>query len=171
MLVMCKLGFPLLGAPGESGEPGDADPADPNDMTLSPKPTPFSVSDILYPYDEVYRKSAALEPGLVPLAGSPVYRGTQQNMTNPYAHMHVPQLSAPAAAFQTQYCNAGDFGHYTDVRNTSAGWYSTPTDPRFASEYKDGVPWRAQSTATGYGDRLRVRHFGAHRPASQSLAG
>ncbi|XP_043206949.1 homeobox protein Nkx-2.1-like [Amphibalanus amphitrite] len=101
-------------------------------MTLSPKPTPFSVSDILYPYDEVYRKSAALEPGLVPLAGSPVYRGTQQNMTNPYAHMHVPQLSAPAAAFQTQYCNAGDFGHYTDVRNTSAGWYSTPTDPRFA---------------------------------------
>ena len=129
--------FPLLGAPGEPDSgPGGAehDPADPNDMTLSPKPTPFSVSDILYPYEEVYRKSAALEPGLVP----PVYRTSQQNMANPYAHMHVPQLSAPAAAFPAQYCNTGDFGHYGDVRNTSAGWYSTPTDPRFASEYRAG---------------------------------
>ena len=134
---MDPLSFPLLGAPGEP-EGGDPDPGDPNDMTLSPKPTPFSVSDILYPYEEVYRKSAALEPGLVPLAGSPVYRGAQQNMTNPYAHMHVPQLSGPAAAFPTQYCNTGEFGHYGDVRSSSAGWYSTPTDPRFASEYTEG---------------------------------
>ena len=133
---MDPLSFPLLGPPGEPEGAADPDPADPNDMTLSPKPTPFSVSDILYPYEEVYRKSAVLEPGLVPLAGSPVYRTTQQNMTNPYAHMHVPQLSAPAAAFPTQYCNASDFGHYSDVRNSSAGWYSTPTDPRFASEYR-----------------------------------
>lgn len=105
----------------------------PNDMTLSPKPTPFSVSDILYPYDEIYRKST-LEPAFSPaLSSSPTYR--QQNMSNPYSHMHMPQLAAPAGAFPAQYCNSAEFGHYGDVRNSSAGWYGTPSDPRFASEY------------------------------------
>ncbi|XP_037080627.1 homeobox protein Nkx-2.1-like [Pollicipes pollicipes] len=99
-------------------------------MTLSPKPTPFSVSDILCPYEEAYRKST-LDSSFVSLPSSPVYRG-QQNMANPYSHMHVPQLATPAAAFPAQYCNAPEFGHYGDVRNSSAGWYGTPSDPRFA---------------------------------------
>ncbi|XP_037080605.1 homeobox protein Nkx-2.1-like [Pollicipes pollicipes] len=105
-------------------------------MTLSPKPTPFSVSDILCPYEEAYRKST-LDSSFVSLPSSPVYRG-QQNMANPYSHMHVPQLATPAAAFPAQYCNAPEFGHYGDVRNSSAGWYGTPSDPRF-SPPNDGV--------------------------------
>lgn len=138
-------------------------------MSLSPKhTTPFSVTDILSPIEETYKKTTieASIPALSPLAAATAatYRpnpqaiaatGTHHHhhhhhlhaqtngttaamsvpVTNPYAHMHVPQLSHHSSPFPSQYCNGTDISHYGEhVRQTAAaGWYgATPTDPRFA---------------------------------------
>lgn len=84
-------------------------------MSLSPKhtTTPFSVTDILSPMDEGYRKE--LSPGYRPAAG----------------HPHPP--SSPSyIQFPGQYCNSD-----ISYANTPPSWTypPTPNDPRFASEY------------------------------------
>ncbi|XP_022243894.1 homeobox protein Nkx-2.1-like isoform X1 [Limulus polyphemus] len=116
-------------------------------MSLSPKhSTPFSVTDILSPLEESYKKAAALAvavdttgfPAPLAVATSGPYRNHQPQgnmnvpVTNPYM---VPQLSHPNS-FATQYCNGADLSHYGDhVRQTATGWYGAPPDPRFASEF------------------------------------
>jgi homeobox protein Nkx-2.1 len=121
-------------------------------MSLSPKhphTTPFSVTDILSPIEESYRKSALEAPsspyrsstGGSSSAGS--VQSIQHNMSVPVSnpYMHVPQLSHHGAtpAFPSQYCNGSDISAYGDMRNSAAaaaGWYgATANDPRFASEY------------------------------------
>lgn len=136
-------------------------------MSLSPKQhhqhqphtTPFSVTDILSPIEESYRKlelsgsgappspyrsstggsSAGSSTGgggtivsNVPAAPSPSGGAATAVMAaNPY--MHVGQLSHHQ--FPAQYCNGSDIStHYGDMRNS--GWYgATANDPRFASKY------------------------------------
>ena len=132
--------------------------------------TPFSVTDILSPLEESFRISKACLDGsalasggnLTHLNNSPTsspYNNIINNNTripqlspnsagtmnvqsgSPYTHMHVPQLSHQAAAFQAQYCNGADLhgmtSHYGDVRSSAtAGWYgASASDPRFASKF------------------------------------
>ncbi|XP_041469192.1 thyroid transcription factor 1-like isoform X2 [Lytechinus variegatus] len=119
-------------------------------MSYSPKQTTsFSVTDILTPLEESFRRSMLDSPGSAfpsVFSASPsmqsAYRSPQHsahqgmqvspmNMAsanNPYAHMHVPQLSH-------NYCN-GSVGeltpHYSDHRPSAASWYhGASPDPRF----------------------------------------
>ncbi|XP_043064437.1 thyroid transcription factor 1 isoform X2 [Drosophila ficusphila] len=109
-----------------------------NNLFNSNHSTPFSVTDILSPIEESYRKlelngnppspfrsnssgSSINSPGTIPTS----------TMANPYAMgsiYHSPGVQS--------YCGPTDnlslAGHYTDMRS-SASWYgSTANDPRFA---------------------------------------
>ncbi|KAJ8874337.1 hypothetical protein PR048_025183 [Dryococelus australis] len=124
-------------------------------MSLSPKhTTPFSVTDILSPIEESYRKlelSAAAAAAAAAAPPSP-YRsstggsssssggggggggasspGAAAVMASPYMHVAHHQFAAAP-----QYCNGSELSaHYGDPRNSAAGWYgATANDPRFAS--------------------------------------
>lgn len=109
-------------------------------MSLSPNPkhhqphtTPFSVTDILSPIEESYRKLDLCAPSSPyrSSTGSSVGGTISPNPMgtpgpSPYMHMHQ---------FPAQYCNGGDpISSYGNT--TAAGWYpSTANDPRFASKY------------------------------------
>ncbi|KAJ9576824.1 hypothetical protein L9F63_006598, partial [Diploptera punctata] len=126
-----------------------------------PHTTPFSVTDILSPIEESYRKLELSGSGAPPspyrsstggssagsstggvggtvVSNAPVPSpgggaATAVMAANPY--MHVGQLSHHQ--FPTQYCNGSDIStHYGDMRNSAAaaaGWYgATANDPRFA---------------------------------------
>ncbi|XP_017872832.1 PREDICTED: uncharacterized protein LOC108620437 [Drosophila arizonae] len=101
--------------------------------------TPFSVTDILSPIEESYRKleinGNPPSPFRSNSSGSSINSpGTvsTSTMANPYAMgslYHSPGVQS--------YCGPTDnlslAGHYTDMRG-SASWYgSTANDPRFAS--------------------------------------
>ncbi|XP_055642288.1 homeobox protein Nkx-2.1 isoform X2 [Toxorhynchites rutilus septentrionalis] len=106
--------------------------------------TPFSVTDILSPIEE-YRKLELSANPPSPYSGgssvnSPSALGSNtsaaaaaaSNMANPYAM--GPLYHSPGVQ---SYCGPTDnlslAGHYTDMRNSAAGWYgSTASDPRFA---------------------------------------
>lgn len=135
-------------------------------MSLSPKPhtTPFSVTDILSPIEETYKRTtieenipaiqyrtSSVSPPPLPPPPPPHSQQQQQphsNMNamnpaaaNPYAN-YMPQFAAtgPTGAFPTQYCNSAstDFSHYAaDPRHSTSSWYgaNAATDPRFASKY------------------------------------
>ncbi|XP_061492441.1 homeobox protein Nkx-2.4 isoform X1 [Rhineura floridana] len=124
-------------------------------MSLSPKhTTPFSVSDILSPMEETYKKFAAMESSLgAPLGvGAAAYRqppssalqpqqqhpmaGHNAAAYHPMAHAGVSQFAhGPVAG----YCNGGlgnvgDLAPYPDsVRSSAAasGWYGANADPRY----------------------------------------
>nr|AMB26749.1 homeodomain protein NK2.1 [Leptochiton asellus] len=112
-------------------------------MSLSPKhTTPFSVTDILSPIEETYKKTT-IEAAIPPLATA--YRSPQHHpqmgsmssmsvpVTNPY-HNYVPPLSHHTPSFPSQYCNGSELSHYGDpVRHSATSWYGPNTDPRFAS--------------------------------------
>nr|XP_029712864.1 LOW QUALITY PROTEIN: homeobox protein Nkx-2.1-like [Aedes albopictus] len=110
--------------------------------------TPFSVSDILSPIEE-YRKLELSANPPSPYSGgssvnSPSGLGSNtvssvsaaaaaSSMANPY-HAMAPLYHSPGVQ---SYCGPTDnlslAGHYTDMRNSAAGWYgSTASDPRFA---------------------------------------
>ncbi|KAK9403683.1 homeobox protein Nkx-2.4 [Crotalus adamanteus] len=126
-------------------------------MSLSPKhTTPFSVSDILSPMEETYKKFGAMEGSLgAPLGvgvGATAYRQTsssalpsqqQHSMAghntaayHPMAHAGVSQFAHGSMA---GYCNGGlgnvgDLASYPDsVRSSTAasGWYGANPDPRY----------------------------------------
>lgn len=111
-------------------------------MSLSPKhSTPFSVTDILSPLEESYKKAVAAAAAAAAensgLGSAAAYRSPQSQstmnvpVTNPYMHM-----SHPVNTFPAQYCNGTDISaHYGDVRQSAPGWYGTTPDPRFASKY------------------------------------
>ncbi|XP_065084701.1 homeobox protein Nkx-2.1 isoform X2 [Ochlerotatus camptorhynchus] len=108
--------------------------------------TPFSVTDILSPIEE-YRKLELSANPPSPYSGgssvnSPSALGSNtvsvsaaaaaSSMANPYAM--GPLYHSPGVQ---SYCGPTDnlslAGHYTDMRNSAAGWYgSTASDPRFA---------------------------------------
>lgn len=110
-------------------------------MSQSPKhSTPFSVTDILSPLEESYKKAVAAAAAAAAensgLGSAAAYRSPQSQtamnvpVTNPYMHM-----SHPVNTFPAQYCNGTDISaHYGDVRQSAPGWYGTTPDPRFASK-------------------------------------
>lgn len=110
-------------------------------MSQSPKhSTPFSVTDILSPLEESYKKAVAAAAAAAAensgLGSAAAYRSPQSQtamnvpVSNPYMHM-----SHPVNTFPAQYCNGTDISaHYGDVRQSASGWYGTPPDPRFASK-------------------------------------
>lgn len=113
-------------------------------MSLSPKhqhhqphTTPFSVTDILSPIEESYRK---LELGTAPPSPYRSSSGSGGSGTTLAAmSAHSPTAMNPYMQLGPQfpqYCNGSELTpHYGDMRS-SAGWYgSTANDPRFASEY------------------------------------
>ncbi|KAK9497373.1 hypothetical protein O3M35_004705 [Rhynocoris fuscipes] len=95
-------------------------------ISLSPKhnqphTTPFSVTDILSPIEESYRK---LELSPYRSGGSTGGGSTgtvpSPPQTNPYMHVHHQ--------FPPQYCNTTDISY-----SNAPGWYgASPNDPRFA---------------------------------------
>uniref|UniRef100_A0ABM5G4I3 Homeobox protein Nkx-2.4 n=1 Tax=Pogona vitticeps TaxID=103695 RepID=A0ABM5G4I3_9SAUR len=124
-------------------------------MSLSPKhTTPFSVSDILSPMEETYKKFGAMESSLgAPLGvGAAAYRQPQSSALqpqqqhpmaghntatyHPMAHAGVSQFAHGSVA---GYCNGGlgnvsDLAPYSDsVRSSAAasGWYGPNADPRY----------------------------------------
>ena len=114
-------------------------------MTYSPKhTTAFSVNDILSPIEENYKKTS-IEAAIPPLVSG--YRGQQAvtgmntaGMMNPY---YQSQLGH--GGYAGQYCNgAGELGHYGDpmsqVRSSTAGWYTANPDPRLASKCLINIP-------------------------------
>ncbi|XP_055534225.1 homeobox protein Nkx-2.4 [Wyeomyia smithii] len=107
--------------------------------------TPFSVTDILSPIEE-YRKlelsanppspysggSSVNSPSALGSNSASAAAAAASSMANPYAM--GPLYHSPGVQ---SYCgptdNLGLAGHYTDMRNSAAGWYgSTASDPRFA---------------------------------------
>ncbi|XP_059582243.1 homeobox protein Nkx-2.4 [Alligator mississippiensis] len=117
-------------------------------MSLSPKhTTPFSVSDILSPMEETYKKFGPMEGAV----GSPLgaYRppqgaqgGMPQHGHNPAAyHMAPPGVSQFPPGAMGGYCN-GSLGNMSDlpaypdsVRSSAAaaGWYGANPDPRYST--------------------------------------
>nr|XP_060627576.1 homeobox protein Nkx-2.4 [Anolis sagrei ordinatus] len=129
-------------------------------MSLSPKhTTPFSVSDILSPMEESYKKFGAMEGGLGgPLASSSYRQPPPPVPPQPQQHQHQHPMAAahnPAAAAYhpmahagvsqfahssvAGYCNGGlgnvaELAPYPDsVRGSGAasGWYGANADPRY----------------------------------------
>ncbi|XP_010220067.1 PREDICTED: homeobox protein Nkx-2.1 [Tinamus guttatus] len=129
-------------------------------MSMSPKhTTPFSVSDILSPLEESYKKVGMEGTNL----GAPLAAYRQSQVSQPAMQQHpmghngtvtaayhmtaagVPQLSH---ATMGGYCN-GNLGNmselppYQDTMRNSAsatGWYGTNPDPRFSSSNKSMAP-------------------------------
>lgn len=120
-------------------------------LSLSPKhshTTPFSVTDILNPALEDYKKSsfeASIPPLIHPYKssqyqGNSVTMNTMGSMNAPVTSYHhsgygVPQLSHPSS--YSPYCNGGELTHYGDVRGSTNSWYGSScnptTDPRFSA--------------------------------------
>ncbi|KAK3597147.1 hypothetical protein CHS0354_038073 [Potamilus streckersoni] len=131
-------------------------------MSLSPKhTTPFSVTDILSPIEETYKKTTI--DAIIPPLG--VYRNGQHEhhyqqfqhqglvstmngmtsmsvpVTNPY-HNYVPQLTHHTPSFPTQYCNGTDY-YGEAMRHSSTNWYNAAAgtqDPRIAISRLMGGP-------------------------------
>lgn len=126
-------------------------------MSMSPKhTTPFSVSDILSPLEESYKKVAMEGSNL----GAPLAAYRQSQVAQPAMQQHpmghngtvtaayhmaaagVPQLSHTAMG---GYCNGnmGDLPPYQDTMRNSAsatGWYGTNPDPRFSTSKCSRLP-------------------------------
>lgn len=129
-------------------------------MSMSPKhTTPFSVSDILSPLEESYKKVGMEGSNL----GAPLAAYRQSQVAQPAMQQHpmghngtvaaaaayhmtaagVPQLSHTAMG---GYCNGnmGDLPPYQDTMRNSAsatGWYGANPDPRFStSKCPQGFP-------------------------------
>ncbi|XP_074854916.1 homeobox protein Nkx-2.1 [Carettochelys insculpta] len=122
-------------------------------MSMSPKhTTPFSVSDILSPLEESYKKVGMEASSLgAPLAAYRQTQGGQPAMQqHPMGHngtvtaayhmtaAAVPQLSHPTMG---GYCNGnlgnmGELPPYQETMRNSAsapGWYGANPDPRFST--------------------------------------
>ncbi|XP_024292733.1 homeobox protein Nkx-2.1 [Oncorhynchus tshawytscha] len=122
-------------------------------MSMSPKhTTPFSVSDILSPLEESYKKVSMENNNLgVPLAS---YRQPQVSQAAMQQH-HMGHNGTVSAAYHMTaagvsqlshtamggYCN-GNLGNMSDLppyqdgmrgSTTATGWYGANTDPRFST--------------------------------------
>nr|AEZ03832.1 NK2.1 [Terebratalia transversa]AHY88465.1 NK2.1 [Terebratalia transversa] len=108
-------------------------------LSLSPKhTTPFSVTDILSPLEETYKKTS-IEATIPPLTFRQSYRENPSNMNGlgnmsaGYSSYAVPQISHHTPSFTSQYCNGSDaLSHYGDAVRSSSSWYGAANpDPRF----------------------------------------
>uniref|UniRef100_A0A3Q4BQ74 Uncharacterized protein n=1 Tax=Mola mola TaxID=94237 RepID=A0A3Q4BQ74_MOLML len=111
-------------------------------MSFSPKhSTPFSVTDILSPMEDTYRRFGAMDPA----AGSLGYRQPQltqaQAALGPGGPYHVPH---GVPQFSGGFCNGGignvgELPSYQDtVRGGAAAWYGSP-EPRYPSSKRGAV--------------------------------
>ena len=121
-------------------------------MSLSPKhTTPFSVTDILSPIEETYKKFCAMDGNLASPLGA--YRQPQVSQSGMQQHSmghnatvattyHMPHgVSQFSHSAMGGYCNGsignmGDLPSYQEsMRNSAAatGWYSTNPDPRYST--------------------------------------
>ncbi|KAM8833493.1 NK2 homeobox 4a isoform X2 [Synchiropus splendidus] len=118
-------------------------------MSLSPKhTTPFSVTDILSPIEETYKKFGGMDA-----AGNLGYRqtqvsqaGMQQHSMGHNATYHMPHtVSQFSHSAMGGYCNGGignmgELPSYQESMRTSAatGWYSANPDPRYSTSMNMG---------------------------------
>ncbi|XP_067098185.1 NK2 homeobox 4b isoform X1 [Osmerus mordax] len=120
-------------------------------MSLSPKhSTPFSVTDILSPIEETYRKFGGMDNTGNLASPLGAYRQTQVSQSGMQQHSlghntavaatyHMPHSVSQFSSAMGGYCNGGignmgDLPSYQDtVRNGAAAtaWYSANTEPRY----------------------------------------
>ncbi|XP_062985783.1 homeobox protein Nkx-2.4 [Elgaria multicarinata webbii] len=163
-------------------------------MSLSPKhTTPFSVSDILSPMEETYKKFGAMEGSLgAPLGvGAAAYRqpptaalppqqqhpmagGHNSAAYHSMAHAGVSQFAHGSVA---GYCNGGlgnvgDLAPYPDsVRSSAAasGWYGTNADPRYPTISRlmgpsGGMNMAGMGALSGIAEAAKSMAPGLHAP-------
>lgn len=128
----------------------------PRTMSMSPKhTTPFSVSDILSPLEESYKKvsmennnlgaplSSYRQPQVSQAAMQQHHMGHNGTVSAAY-HMTAAGVSQLSHTAMGGYCNGnlgnmGDLPSYQDGMRgstTATGWYGANPDPRFStSEY------------------------------------
>ncbi|XP_034051447.1 NK2 homeobox 4a isoform X2 [Thalassophryne amazonica] len=123
-------------------------------MSLSPKhTTPFSVTDILSPIEETYKKFGAMDGAGNLTSPLGAYRQPQVSQTGMQQHSmghnasvattyHMPHsVSQFSHGAMGGYCNGsignmGDLPSYQEsMRNSAAatGWYSANPDPRYST--------------------------------------
>ncbi|XP_020310500.1 homeobox protein Nkx-2.4 [Oncorhynchus kisutch] len=120
-------------------------------MSLSPKhSTPFSVTDILSPIEETYRKFGGMDSTGNLASSLGAYRQTQVSQAGIQQHAmchntgvgstyHMPHSVSQFSSAIGGYCNGsignmGDLPSYQDtMRNGAAAtaWYSANTEPRY----------------------------------------
>ena len=152
---------------GEIALPSNFSLSSPKTMSMSPKhTTPFSVSDILSPLEESYKKVSMESNNL----GAPLtsYRQPQVSQAAMQQH-HMGHNGTVSAAYHMTaagvsqlshtamggYCN-GNLGNMSDLPSyqdgmrgsaTATGWYGANPDPRFStSEYIPHL-WRNSGCA------------------------
>lgn len=141
-------------------------------MSMSPKQTtPFSVSDILSPLEESYKKvsmdnnnlgaplTSYRQPQVSQAAMQQHHMGHNGTVSAAY-HMTAAGVSQLSHTAMGGYCNGnlgnmGELPSYQDGMRGSAaatGWYGANPDPRFStSEY------RARAPNLGFTQRLEPR--------------
>lgn len=123
-------------------------------MSLSPKhTTPFSVTDILSPIEETYKKFSGMDGAGNLTSPLGAYRQPQVSQTGMQQHSmghnasvattyHMPHgVSQFSHTAMGGYCNGsignmGDLPSYQESMRSSAaatGWYSANPDPRYSS--------------------------------------
>ncbi|XP_068608060.1 NK2 homeobox 4a [Brachionichthys hirsutus] len=120
-------------------------------MSLSPKhTTPFSVTDILSPIEETYKKFGGMDGAGNLTSPLGAYRQPQVSQTGMQQHSmghnatvattyHMPHaVSQFSHSAMGGYCNGsignmGDLPSYQDSMRNSAGWYSANPDPRYST--------------------------------------
>lgn len=123
-------------------------------MSLSPKhTTPFSVTDILSPIEETYKKFSGMDGAGNLTSSLGAYRQPQVSQTGMQQHSmghnatvattyHMPHsVSQFSHSAMGGYCNGsignmGDLPSYQEsMRNSAAatGWYSANPDPRYST--------------------------------------
>ncbi|KAM9294143.1 homeobox protein Nkx-2.1 [Gastrophryne carolinensis] len=155
-------------------------------MSMSPKhTTPFSVSDILSPLEESYKKVAMEGAGL----GAPLAAYRQTQVSQPAMQQHAMSHSGPVSAAyhmtaagvpqlshssMSGYCN-GNLGNMSElppyqetIRNGSAtGWYGTNPDPRFSTITRFMGPSNGMNMG-GLGNMGSLGDVGKSMPPLQS---
>lgn len=132
-------------------------------MSMSPKhTTPFSVSDILSPLEESYKKlsmennnlgaplTSYRQPQVSQAAMQQHHMGHNGSVSTAAYHMTAAGVSQLSHTAMGGYCNGnlgnmGDLPSYQDGMRGSAtatGWYGANPDPRFStSEYSLSKAW------------------------------
>ncbi|XP_064859361.1 homeobox protein Nkx-2.4-like [Oncorhynchus nerka] len=147
-------------------------------MSLSPKhTTPFSVSDILSPIEETYKKFSAMDGAGNLTSPLGAYRQPQVSQTGMQQHSmghnatvattyHMPHtVSQFSHSAMGGYCNGsignmGDLPSYQETMRNSAtatGWYGANTDQRYSTISRfmgpsTGMNMTGMGTLTGMGD-------------------
>ncbi|PWA16367.1 NK2 homeobox 4a isoform X2 [Gambusia affinis] len=142
-------------------------------MSLSPKhTTPFSVTDILSPIEETYKKFSGMDGAGNLTSSLGAYRQPQVSQTGMQQHSmghnatvattyHMPHtVSQFSHGAMGGYCNGsignmGDLPSYQEsMRNTAAatGWYSANPDPR----YSTSMNMSGMGSLTGMGDASKA---------------